>query len=90
MQPLPASNFFEASVAAAAERGVEGRVTDGEGGAVPASRATKDEEKAPTDALESPLRLLGRGGSTSTGAAEGAGGELSSFRREIPSGKLRR
>jgi hypothetical protein len=93
IQPLPASNFFKASVAAAAARGVDGRVTDAEGGAVPASRATNDEDKPPADETERPLRLLGRlllESSASMGAAEGAGGESSSFRREIPSGKLRR
>lgn len=87
--PLPASNFFRASSADPAVRGVAGRATDATGrGTAPTSRATRDDDKP---ANEGPLRLLGRllpVDAASVGAVEGAGGEPSSFRREIPSGRL--
>ena len=91
MPPLPESNFFEASVTAAAARGVTGRAAIGCEG-VPASRETRDDDIPAADAHARPPRLLGRlhaGAVASVEAAvEGAGGELSSLRREIPSERL--
>ena len=100
--PLAASNFFNASTAAPAARGVIGRDTATARGVigrdtaadraagVPESRDTREEDKPPTP--RGPPRLLGRllgAIARSVGAAEeGAGGDPSSLRREIPSERL--
>jgi hypothetical protein len=99
---LAASNFFNASTAAPAARGVIGRDTATARGVigrdtaadraagVPESRDTREEDNPP--APWSPPRLEGRllgAIARSEGAAEdGAGGDPSSLRREIPSERL--
>jgi hypothetical protein len=92
MPPPPESNFFKASSAALAARGVTGRVTGADAAGVPASRETRDDDNPPTPANESPPRLVGRAldaEAASVGPGpEGVGGESSSLRREILSGKL--
>jgi hypothetical protein len=88
---LAASNFFNASTAAPAARGVIGRDTGADRAAgVPESRDTREDDNPP--AAWSPPRLEGRllgAIARSEGAAEdGAGGDPSSLRREIPSERL--
>ncbi len=90
--PPPASTFFKASKAAPADRGVDGRAPDAGGRIVaPMSKAISDDDAPALPANAGPLRLLGRPlpvEVASVGAVKGAGGEPSSLRRDIPSGRL--
>ncbi len=100
--PPATSNFFDAN-ASTAERGVTGRdaatargvigreIAADRAVGVPASSDTREEDRAPIP--RRPPRLLGRLLDVATGsvgaAEEGAGGDPSSLRREIPSERLK-